>query len=123
MAALLSELENHLAVLVQPVRDAIAVLLEQVQGTSFGSLEENQDVTKRIGQLLQLLNLRVACPKPECGRPATLRCAPAGNSTHGVFQFDHAVNGRRSTHLGSSRLPHLRLVPAPSDRRRAGPSS
>lgn len=61
---------------------------------------------------------RVACPKVGCGQPAILRCAAAGNSKIGVFQFDHSIDGKRTSHLGTSALPTLHFVAAPADRRR-----
>jgi hypothetical protein len=118
VAHILDQLNDSLEGLIRPVRDAMQQLLAALEGKSFGSLEANQAVTRRVQQLIERLGMRVACPKTGCGEPALLRCAAAGNSTHGVFQFDHSVAGKRTTHLGSSLFPPVRLVDAPTDRRR-----
>jgi hypothetical protein len=119
--SLLGQLNHNLTVLQGPVQGGLQDLLGLLAGRSFGSLVANQAVAREIQELLNRLGLRVACPRQGCGLPASIRCAAAGNSRHGVFQFDHSVGGRRTTHLGSSLFPLLQLVPAPPDRRKQHP--
>lgn len=121
---LLQELSRGLDVLKDPIRKALQELLDGLAGKTFDSLETKQAVAREAQDLLTRLGLRVACPKEGCGRPAMIRCAAAGNSKQGVFQFDHSSGTcRRTTHLGSSSFPRLTIVPAPADRRRASSSS
>ncbi len=116
---LLKDLSRGLDVLNLPFRKALQELLNYLAGKSFDSLESKQAVAKEIQEIISRLGLRVACPKEGCGLPAIIRCAAAGNSKQGVFQFDHSSSsGRRTTHMGSSTLPRLTLVPIPPDRRR-----
>jgi hypothetical protein len=117
--ALLRELGGHLGTFQRLVRRSLQDLLNASVGQSFGSLEANQAITREVLDLLNRLGLRFVCPREGCGRPAALRCTAAGISRHGVFQFDHAAGGRRTTHKGSSVFPRLTLVPAPADRRRS----
>lgn len=93
-------------------------LLNDLVGRSFGSLEANQDVADGLRFLMQRLEVRVACPKKGCGKPALLRARRAGRSPEGTFGFEHTVGSRIMAHAASTRMPDLRLVPAPPDRRR-----
>jgi hypothetical protein len=122
VTAVLNRLGRNLVAIQRPVRSALQNLLDELAGQSFGALEDNQAVTREVQAILSRLGLRVVCPKPGCGEPAYLRCAAAGNSKKGVFQFDHATTPRR-THLGSAVFPRMMLTDAPPDRRRAGGTS
>jgi hypothetical protein len=119
VAGLLARLTADLFALHGPLQRALQEVLNATAGKSFGSLEANQVVTRDVQDLLNCLGLRVVCPKQGCGRPASLRCAAAGNSKTGVFQFDHSAGRKRTTHLGPSKFPKLSLTDAPADRRRA----
>lgn len=120
---LLQDLSRSLDVLNDPVRKALQELLDGLAGKTFDSLESKQAVTREIQGLLNRMGFRVACPKEGCGLPAMIRCAAAGNSTQGVFQFDHSSGTARTTHKGSSAFPSLTLVAAPPDGRRSKRSS
>jgi len=120
---LLRRLSADLDVLVYPVSHGLQALLDGLAGKSFGCLEANKEVARELQRLTNRLGLRIACPRQGCGRPASIRCARAGNSRHGVFQFDHPIGRRRTTHLGSSTFPCLTLVPPSPDRRSATPPS
>lgn len=118
--ALIGLLGERLDALQLPVRQAIQKLLDGLVGHSFGTLAANQAITREVQALLARLGVRVVCPKIGCGLPSALRCAAAGNSKTGVFQFDHTTGRKRTTHLGGSTFPPLTLVDAPPDGRRGG---
>jgi hypothetical protein len=93
-------------------------LFKELVGRSFGSLEANQQVADGLRFLMQRLEVRVACPQKGCGKPALLRARRAGRSPEGTFGFEHVVGNQLMAHAASTRLPELKLVPAPPDRRR-----
>jgi hypothetical protein len=123
LANLFNQLDGHLSAIQKPVRQALQAVLNAIAGQTFGSLQANQAVARGVQDLLNRLGLRLVCPKVGCGQPASLRCAAAGNSKSGVFQFDHSAGRKRTTHKGSSTFPQVTLTDAPADRRRADRAS
>lgn len=120
---LLAQLAAACSAVQDPVRRATQQLLDAMAGRRFGDLSDSKAVARGTQGLLTRLGLRVVCPKAGCGQPATLRCAAAGNSKSGVFQFDHSAGPKRTTHLGSTTFPQLTLTDAPVDRRRSDRAS
>ncbi len=104
-------LTEEIGGLQQQIRRAIEARIQQFQGWTFGSLEENQRFAKMLHQLLDNHGLRVECV--ECGHPSILRCLRAGNAKHGVFVFDHYLDSGRTFHGGPTTVPQLRVTNKP----------
>jgi len=79
----------------------------------FGSADEKKVFASLLTQLLNRLGLRLTCQRAGCARPAILRGGRYGDAKHGLFQFQHTVKGRRTSHCGSPALPRLELTLAP----------
>jgi hypothetical protein len=108
---------DELARMMQrPVVRALQAFLDDSVGIRFETFEENQAFATEVQNLLNRLGLAAQCPKEGCGRPAKIRCLNSGPTT-GSFQFDHVIDGKRTTHLGSTRFPQVKVIPAPADRR------
>jgi len=103
-------------VLHRPLVRALQSFLDDSVGLRFETFEENQAFATEIQNLLNSLGLAAECPKEGCHHPAKIRCLNSGPRT-GSFQFDHIIEGKRTTHLGSTRFPRFRVIPAPADRR------
>lgn len=114
----LGELEQELNRLQRAIRLAIQAQLGRLSGRSMESLEQNQQLVESIHRLLDSHGLRVRCV--ECGHPAILRVSPRSGMVHGVFVFDHTIDGKRTFHGGKSCVPVIRLVAKPP--RRKGPT-
>ncbi len=114
--AAMAQLDRELNRLQRAIRLAIQAQLETMSGCSLGSLEQNRNLTESIHQLLESHGLRVRCN--ECGHPAILRVSPRGSS-HGVFVFDHTIDGHRTFHGGKSSLPLIRLVAKPPRKKKS----
>jgi len=84
----------------------------------FHSAEEKRVFASLFTQLLNRLGLRVRCQHPECGEPAVLRGGRFGNAKHGVFQFQHGFEAKRTTHVATSGLPRLELIDKPEPKSR-----
>lgn len=106
----LRELEQDINRLQRTIRLTIQAKLRQFAGVAFDSISENQALVDSIAKLLDSHALRVRCS--ECGHPAILRVSPRGKS-HGVFVFDHTIDGRRTFHGGKSCMPEVFLVAKP----------
>lgn len=113
-------LDQELARLQRSIRMAISAKLNQFAGQSMGSIDENRKFVDAIARLLDSHGLRVQCS--ECGHPAILRISPRGSS-HGVFVFDHTIEGRRTFHGGKGRMPEITLVTKPARKRAGGGKS
>lgn len=103
------------------IRLQIQARLEALAGCTMRDTHANQDLVRQIHAMLERNGLRVRCP--ECGHPAILRVSPRSGAQHGVFVFDHTIDGRRTFHGGRGTLPILRLVvkpPRASKNARAG---
>ena len=109
--AAMTELEQELNRLQRAIRLAIQAQLAKLTGRTLGSLEQNQHLAASIHQLLESHALRVRCI--ECGHPAILRVSPRQGAAHGVFVFDHTIDGKRTFHGGKGSVPVLRLVAKP----------
>ncbi len=110
-----------LAEQVGRLQRALRQMIEQElvcwQGRDLGSLEANQELAKRLHELVDQHGLRFRCP--ECGHAAILRCSARPGLPRGVFAFDHSVAGRRTFHGGGTTVPPLKLVAKPP-RRQSG---
>ena len=107
----MTELEQELNRLQRSIRLAIQAQLAKLAGRSLGSLEQNQHLAASIHELLESHALRVRCV--ECGHPAILRVSPREGSAHGVFVFDHTIDGKRTFHGGKGSVPVILLVAKP----------
>lgn len=116
--AAMAELDQELNRLQRAIRLAIQAQLAQMEGRSMGDLEQNRRLVESIHHLLDNHGLRVRCS--ECGHPAILRVSPRGQSSNGVFVFDHTIEGRRTFHGGRSAVPQIRLVAKPPRKKAAG---
>ncbi len=112
----MTELEQELNRLQRAIRLAIQDQLAKLAGRSLGSLEQNQHLAVSIHELLDSHALRVRCL--ECGHPAILRVSPREGSAHGVFVFDHTIDGKRTFHGGKGIVPVIRLVAKPPRKKR-----
>jgi hypothetical protein len=115
-SAAMNELEQELNRLQRSIRLAIQAQLTKLTGRSLGSLEQNQHLVASIHQLLESHALRVLCI--ECGHPAILRVSPREGSSHGVFVFDHTIDGKRTFHGGRGSVPMIHLVAKPPRKKR-----
>lgn len=113
----MSELDQELNRLQRSIRMAIQGQLAKMAGRSLGSLALNQRLAESIHQLLDSHGLRVQCS--ECGHPAIMRVSPRGESSTGVFVFDHTVDGRRTFHGGRGAVPQIRLVVKPPRKKKS----
>lgn len=113
--ATLSSLDGKLTELLGPFVREVEAVLARLAGRSFGR-RGNEAIVRTLQLLLQRLGLRVRCT--HCRAPAILRCRATGNAKGGSFQFEHYLNGKQTNHGGRATFPKVRLVPAPSDRRR-----
>jgi hypothetical protein len=109
--AAMAQLDQELNRLQRAIRLAIQAQLSTMEGRSMEDLEENRNLVESIHNLLDSHGLRVRCS--ECGHPAILRVSPRGGARHGVFVFDHTIEGRRTFHGGRSAVPTIRLVAKP----------
>jgi hypothetical protein len=96
----------------KPIVEQLQAILKELQGKEFDSFEAKKRVVSMVNSMTQRLALAIACPKPGCGKAATMRCSKSGRSAHGYFSFEHEENGRRTKHGGESVLPVLHLMPA-----------
>lgn len=115
----LQQLAQQVNRLQRTLRLVIERELVQWQGLDLGSLEANQELAKRLAELVDSHGLRFRCP--ECGHPAILRCSARPGLPRGVFVFDHSVQGKRTFHGGGTVVPQLKLVSKPP--RQASPRS
>ena len=119
--ATLGELQQELNRLQRMVRIAIQTQLASLTGRSLGDIKQNRELIASIHEVLESHGLRIQCV--ECGHPAILRVSPRPSSPHGVFVFDHTLDGRRTFHGGGSAVPTIKLVAKPprkKPRRAAG---
>lgn len=113
----LQRVGQQIAGIQRTIRLTIERYLQQFNGVSFASLEENQQFARDVQQLLEAHALRVRCP--ECGHPAILRCSRNASSPNGVFVFDHYLPEGRTFHGGVRTLPLLRTVSKPARKQAA----
>lgn len=89
-----------------PTIQEIEKLVNQLAGKSFGSFRANQLAAQEIQALCKDLDLRIACPKPGCKKPATLTLTTARGGISGYFVFIHSAGPRKQErHGGLSKLP------------------
>ena len=112
----MAALEQELNRLQRSIRLTIQSQLAKFAGQSLGSLEQNQHLATPIHELLESHALRVRCL--ECGHPAILRVSPREGSAHGVFVFDHTIDGKRTFHGGKGSVPMILLVAKPPRKKR-----
>jgi hypothetical protein len=123
-AARLADLQRQMNRLQREIRLAIQEQLAQLSGCSLGSLKANRELARSIQTMLDSHGLRVRCC--QCGHAAILRVSPRAGAPHGVFVFDHTIDGHRTFHGGRGVLPEIRLVAKPrrqSKRSSSGASS
>jgi hypothetical protein len=114
----MSELNLELNRLQRAIRLAIQAQLSKLVGRSMGDLQQNRNLAESIHGLLESHGLRVRCS--ECGHPAILRVSPRKGALHGVFVFDHTIDGRRTFHGGRSAVPQIHLVAKPPRKKSSG---
>jgi hypothetical protein len=109
-SAVLALRSQHFLPPIQQYLDRVAEDVRRRDGANFGSFEENQAFVESLSTLLSQVGARLKCPRPECGRLATL-VLKRSNSPTGSFVFQHGVAQRRTNHGGSASLPTLIVVP------------
>ena len=112
----MNELQRELHRLQRAIRLAIQDQLAKLTGRSLGNLDQNRQLAASIHELLDSHGLRLRCS--ECGHPAILRVSPRDGSAHGVFVFDHTIDGKRTFHGGKGNVPTIRLVAKPPRKKR-----
>ena len=112
----MNELQRELHRLQRAIRLAIQDQLAKLTGRSLGNLDQNRQLAASIHELLDSHGLRLRCS--ECGHPAILRVSPRDGSAHGVFVFDHTIDGKRTFHGGKGSVPTIRLVAKPPRKKR-----
>lgn len=110
----MEQLEQEIESYQLSIQRSIETRLRQFQGWTFGSLAENQQFAKMVHKILDEHGLRVRCP--ECGHASILRCLNSGNSKHGVFVFDHYLEGGRTFHGGPTTFPAITVIGKPARR-------
>ncbi len=110
-ALLLAELQRQMNRLQREIRLTIQAQLMQMSGRTLGSIQQNRELAKSIHEMLDAHGLRVRCP--HCGNAAILRVSPRSGAAHGVFVFDHTIDGKRTFHGGRITVPEIRLVAKP----------
>jgi len=116
-AEVLGDLQRQMNRLQREIRLAIQSQLSQMAGRTLGSLQANRELVRSIQEMLDAHGLRVRCS--QCGNPAILRVSPRSGAAHGVFVFDHTIEGRRTFHGGRNVLPEIHLVAKPTRKKRA----
>ena len=114
----IERLDEAVTIAQRPLQQELQALLDDLAGCSFGSLADNTAAANALRFLMLRLEVRVECPREGCHEASLIRCRPAGRTRHGSFEFEHRRNGRLSTHAASTKLPALKLVPAPPHARR-----
>lgn len=107
----LRTLDEEINRMQRQIRLQIQERLQVLAGCTLNDTRANQELVREIQAMLERNGLRVRCP--ECGHPAILRVSPRSGAKHGVFVFDHTIDGRRTFHGGRGTLPVLRLVVKP----------
>ena len=113
---LLGDLQREMNRMQREIRLAIQSQLGQISGRSLGSLQANKELAKSIQTMLEAHGLRVRCT--QCGQPAILRVSPRRGAPHGVFVFDHTIDGKRTFHGGWVTAPEIQLVAKPARKSR-----
>lgn len=109
----LERIETRLSIAIEAAADELRLVTPTLTGLNLGSFSENCRFTDRLATLLNLLGLRVKCPK--CGRPARFVCAVSRGMASGAFFFYH----NSTKHGGTASVPPLTLISkAPDGRRR-----
>lgn len=108
---LLAELQRQMNRLQREIRITIQLQLGQMTGRSLGSIQANRELARSIHEMLDAHGLRVRCP--HCGNAAILRVSPRSGAAHGVFVFDHTIDGKRTFHGGRITVPEILLVAKP----------
>lgn len=107
------DIDAALAPVIERLQEDLAAL----EGKQLESFTVKQTVAIRIQETVARLGLALACPKEGCGHPAKLRCIQPPRS-EGVFQFDHVIDGKRTSHGAYVCVPPLKLIAAAPDRRK-----
>ncbi len=113
--AALVDLEREVNRIQRSIRLAIQLQLGKLAGQSLRTLGENQDLVKRVHDLLDSHGLRVKCP--ECGHPAILRVSARPGANAGVFVLDHTIDGKRTFHGGRQVIPEILITAKPARRK------
>jgi hypothetical protein len=111
----ISQIRGFTSALTEAAKGEAAELqsfFDGITGHQFQTIDEKKDFTSELRKLFSRLNCRCECPS--CGEPARLKLHTGGRYRTGIFQFQH---GPSSAHGGSTVVPHLKLVPAPPDKR------
>lgn len=102
-----------------PLRELIALkiqsILQTYEGLRAKSLEEGQNVSRRINDFVASYGLRLRYP--ESSLPATIAFSQVGNARPGIFLLRTTIDGKQAN-KGSSRLPLLEVVKMPPRHRR-----
>ncbi len=106
----LDELNEELRQMHLPFIQKLQIFLAKLEGKKF-DFEINHQIAVYIQKTLDRLGVNLECPREGCGKPAKLRCRKPGRSTKGLFQFDHPINGKWTTHYTSSLLPIMNIIP------------
>lgn len=104
----LDALERKVDLLQRPAVAELQSIIDRYHGRSFGSLERNKLVAKRIQDLLDRLNIKVKCPTT--GKLGTLRCKSAGGARSGTFEVRIYVDGKRTSSFTSTTLHRFELA-------------
>lgn len=89
--------------------EGMNLILEHKEGESGGGIEEKKNLVEMIQSIALQTRHKLSCPK--CGNPANIRCGISLKYPNGVFEFDHVIDGKRSTHRISEEFPKTRFVP------------
>jgi len=96
----------NLELIQTSLRTKTQQLLQELSGKEYDTLEAKREVVSKINRLLSAADARIECPN--CGEPASLRCAVTGNAKDGAFQFEH--HRPKTVHGAKTRFPEdLRL--------------
>ncbi len=93
----------------EPFLEQLQEFLHTLEGHSFGSLEENRKLVRKVNFWLAMLNAKIVCPREECSQLVRLECVASGRAKFGSFRFIHKVDERFRAHFTSVFLPRLKV--------------
>ncbi len=92
--------------------------LDRLNGEDLQTLERKKEVASKIQDITTRIRHRILCPREGCGVPSLIRAVESPKHPEGVFQFDHELNGRRSSHREGRLVPKLVLQPMVAKKKR-----
>jgi hypothetical protein len=100
----LRSLEEYLDRVGDPVANAVSLVLSDLRGKSFKTLEQTKELASRVQSILDRSGFMVECPN--CSEPGRLDAAPRAAVPTGVYRVRHGS----VTHGGSSTITDFKFT-------------